>query len=261
MLLSFLNNMHSNLKITCEIGPHKLAFQDTKISLPSNDDLSLITSVYWKPTDTKTILNLHAVCLWILKSGLIKCFHKRAFIVCINWFTFNEEISKMNDICHMNCHPKEIFFNHEKKFLSEKLLTTNNCQNMNDEKKYTVSIPFIGHPSIAFKKVSSINLKSIKKKCCTIFNIFKVQHYFSLKDETPLALQANVVYRFEGSCDKNQNYIGKTKRHLATRFMEHFSGNAANFQHISSCNACKHSTIENFHNLSHGNNDFHNKVK
>ena len=73
--------------------------------------------------------------------------------------------------------------------------------------------------------------------------------------ENPLALQANVVYVFEGI------YIGKTKRHLATRVSEHFSGNSAIFYHISSCNASNHSTIENFHILSHGNNDFDNKVK
>ena len=57
MFLSFLNNIHPNLKFTCEIGPQKLAFLDTQISLSSNNDLSLITSVYRKPTDTKTIIN------------------------------------------------------------------------------------------------------------------------------------------------------------------------------------------------------------
>ena len=56
-------------------------------------------------------------------------------------------------------------------------------------------MPFIGNPSIAFKKSLTKNLKSINKKC-TIFKTFKVQDYFSLKDETPLALQANVVYLF-----------------------------------------------------------------
>ena len=84
MSLSFLNNLHSNLKFTCEIGPHKLAFLDTQISLSSNNDPSLITSVYRKPTDTKTILNFHAVCPWIWRRGLIKCFLNRAFIVCNN---------------------------------------------------------------------------------------------------------------------------------------------------------------------------------
>ena len=82
----------------------------------------------------------------------------------------------------------------------------------------------------------------------------------SAKKHTCIQQKANVVYLFEGSCDKNQTYIGKTKRHLATMVMEHLSGNSAIFQHISSCDACNHSTIENFHILSHGNNDFDNKV-
>ena len=122
----------------------------------------------------------------------------------------------------MNGYSNYIFNNHVEKFLSEKLMTTDSSQNMNDDKKYTV-IPFIGHPSITFKKSLSKNEKSLNEKCCTIFKTFNVQNYFFLKDETPLALQANVVYLFEGSCDKNKAYIGKTKRHLATRVREHFS--------------------------------------
>ena len=98
---------------------------------------------------------------------------------------------------------------------------------MNDKKKYTVIMPFIGNPSKTFKQSLTKNLKSINKECCTIFKTFKVQNYFSLKDVTTVALQANVVYLFEGSCDKNQTYIGKTKRYLATRVREHFSGNSA----------------------------------
>ena len=110
MFLIFLNNMHSNLEFSCEIGTQKLAFLDTQISLSSNNDLSLITSVHRKPADTKTILNFQTVCPWIWKSGLIKCLLNRAFIVCSNWFTFHEEISKLKDIFHMNGHPKEIFY-------------------------------------------------------------------------------------------------------------------------------------------------------
>ena len=93
-------------------------------------------------------------------------------------------------------------------------MTTNSCQNMNDEKKYTFIIPFIGHPSMTFQKLLGTFFISINKICCSIFKTFKVQDYFSMKDETPLALQANVVYLFEGYCDENQTYIGKTKRHL-----------------------------------------------
>ena len=115
MILSFLNNIHPNLKFTCEVEPQKLAFLDTQILLSSNNYLSLITSVYRKPTDTQTIINFLAVCPWILKSGLIKCFLNRAFIVCNNWFTFHEEISKLKYIFHMNGYPKDIFHNHVEK--------------------------------------------------------------------------------------------------------------------------------------------------
>ena len=59
---------------------------------------------------------------------------------------------------------------------------------------------------------------------------------------------------YEGSCDK-------TKRHLATRVTEHFSGNSSILEYISVCNACNHSSIEIFHILSRSNNDFDNKVK
>ena len=117
MFLNFLNPNHPYLKFTFEIGPQKLAFMDTQISLSSNNDLSLITSVYRKPTDTKTIIYFHAVCPWILKSGLIKSFLNRAFIVCSNWFKFHEEISKLKDILHMNGYHREIQYNHVKKIL------------------------------------------------------------------------------------------------------------------------------------------------
>ena len=62
-------------------------------------------------------------------------------------------------------------------------------------------------------------------KKLTIFKTFTVENYFSLKGETPLVLQANVIYLFGGSCGKNQAYIDNTKRHLATRLREYLSGN------------------------------------
>ena len=51
------------------------------------------------------------------------------------------------------------------------------------------------------------------------------------------------------------------KRHLATGVSEHSSGYSAICKHVSSSSTCNHSTIENFHILSHGSNDLDNKVK
>ena len=76
----------------------------------------------------------------------------------------------------MNGCPMEIFCNHVKKFLSEKLMTSNSCQNMNDEKKYTLILPFNGHPSIAFKQSLAKNLKALIKNV--------VQYLIHLKFKT-----------------------------------------------------------------------------
>ena len=65
MSLGFLKNLHHNFKFAYEIGPRKFAFLDTQISLSSNNDFILITSVYRKPSDSKTIINFHAACPWI----------------------------------------------------------------------------------------------------------------------------------------------------------------------------------------------------
>ena len=94
-----------------------------------------------------------------------------------------------------------------------------------------------------------------------VFKTSRVGSYFSLKDRTPLELRANVVYIFEGSCDRNQSYIGKTMRHLAVRSKEHFSGRSAVHDHISKCVACKHCDINNFRILTSGKSDFDSKIK
>ena len=46
-------------------------------------------------------------------------------------------------------------------------------------------------------------------------------NYFSLKSQTPKLLESNVVYIFSCLCDTNLTYIGKTKRYLVGRSLEH----------------------------------------
>ena len=150
MFLIFVNNFHPNLKFTYKIGQHKLPFLETQMSLSSNNDFSLIRNVYRKPTDTKTVLNFHAVRSWILKSCSIEFFINIFFVyrACSNWLTYNDEISQLKVIFHMNGYPREIFSNHVENFLIEKQIATNSCQNIDDERKYTVISSFIGHSSM-----------------------------------------------------------------------------------------------------------------
>ena len=45
-----------------------------------------------------------------MRRNLIKYCHNRAFI-CDNWFAFHEEISKLEDIFHINEYPKKYLTN------------------------------------------------------------------------------------------------------------------------------------------------------
>ena len=71
--LTKLNSMHKNLKFTAEIGTSKLAFLDTCIELPKNDDCMFTSSVFRKATYTGLILNFAAMCPSKWKFGLIQC--------------------------------------------------------------------------------------------------------------------------------------------------------------------------------------------
>ena len=69
-------------------------------------------------------------------------------------------------------------------------------------------------------------------------------------------LKANVVYEFTCSCDRNLSYIGKTKRHLATRSSEHFNKKSAIFDHLTVCKICNdEKSLHNFQILDTANND------
>ena len=65
------------------------------------------------------------------------------------------------------------------------------------------------------------------------------------------------------NCNKCcKSYIGKTKRHLATRIKEHRSEKSAIGQHLQTCHTCDHNFNENqFKILSTGNSDFDCKIR
>ena len=152
------------------------------------------------PTITKTILNFLAVCPWIWKMSLIKCFSIEHLLFVITGLHF------MNKLLNWKIFLKGMatlrkYFTIIKKFLSEKLMTTNRCQ--------------------IWMMKSNIQLSC---HSLVIHLWLWVQNYFFYEMKLPpLALQANVVYLFDDSCDRNQTNIGKTERHLATSvFVEFF---------------------------------------
>ena len=127
------------------------------------------------------------------------------------------------------------------------------------------SIPYIGLPSVifgrkvreSFRKLYGIDIK-------VIYTSFKVKNYFSLKCHTPLPLLANVVYKFQCLRDVDKVYIGKTRRHLATRVKEHghSSSSSAIRDHLFSCPTCQSEySSSSFRVIDTARNDFEVTIK
>ena len=87
---------------------------------------------------------------------------------------------------------------------------------------------------------------------------------FSLKCHTPLPLLAKVVYKFQCLHDVDKVYIGKTRRHLATRVKEHrhSTSSSAIRDHLSSCPTCQSEySSSSFRVIDTARNDFEVTIK
>ena len=158
----------------------------------------------------------------------------------------------------MNGYPKDLFDNCLSKFLYKKFEPVEKQER--DESDIVFCIPYVGQPSLQYKKkLIALFKKYYDLKVSVVFKSFKVGSYFSLKSRTPFALRANVVYKYQCSCDTNKFYVGKTKRHLALRVREHKNSGAIS-SHISRCESCD-VNLSNFKVIDSANSDFVLKIK
>ena len=90
-----MNQLHKNLKFTCEEGTKTLAFLNVEIEINAND---LNTWVYRKKTHTGVFLNYTAIVPNKWKFGLIMCLLHQAKVICSNDNYFKAEISKLREM-------------------------------------------------------------------------------------------------------------------------------------------------------------------
>ena len=140
------------------------------------------STVYRKPTNTNVILNMSAFCPFRWKLGLITCFLNRAYVVCSTWSVFHIEVSKLKDIFGQNGYSGDIFEKCVSRFLLRKRSGDDKRDDMDDEKHWVISIPYVGHASDNFKKRLSSFGKDLGITTKVVFNSFRVGSYFSLKE-------------------------------------------------------------------------------
>ena len=187
------------------------------------------------------------------------CLISRAHSISSNDSLFNLEINFLRNLFVKNGYPRRFFDRIKNKFVSK--LNSNNSDNVpidEVDRKFVFKIPYVGNPSLLFKR----KLVKIFKKCNinirTIFTSTKVGRYFSLKDRSDALLRSSVVYNFRCSGDPNVSYIGKTKRYLQKRITEHQKTGSAIHTHICNCDKCSNSEtfFKSFDVLGKGNTDF-----
>ena len=101
-----LNNLHTDISFTVELGGTKLPFLDTQIELKSTN---ITSTVFRKPTCTDVILNYSAVAPMKWKTGLIKCLVHRAYKVCSDKNLLRNEIDHLRHLFFKNGYPTKLF--------------------------------------------------------------------------------------------------------------------------------------------------------
>ena len=202
------------------------------------------------------------------KRGLIFGALNRARIICSSRELFLREVSKLRVIFAKNGYT-DVFFNkvyqlfEQKNAKKEIKVDGVDCET---DFKFILKIPFVGRLSHEFKnKIVKLFFNDLGINITPVFTSVKVSDFFSLKSQTPKLLTSNVVYRFTCLCDTNLTYIGKSKRHLVVRGMEHLDYNKEKPEgeiktHIKACDICKNCTMDNFEIIKKSRTDQVTKI-
>lgn len=177
------------------------------------------------------------------------------------------EVSKLRTIFFRNGYT-EAFFNKVYSAFEHKEVKQLEVDGTKEdgEFKYIIKIPYVGSLSHEFKnKLVKLFFNDLSINITPVLTTFKVANYFSLKSRTPKLITSNVVYKFTCLCDANLTYIGKTKRHLMVRGLEHLEFEKAKPEseikvHLRGCEICQRGNFDNFEIIKKCKSDQETKI-
>lgn len=227
-LLEFLNSRHPNIKFTEEKeillpnGASELPFLDVLVT--RNDEDGVQTSVYRKKTFTGTYLHWSSLSPRDYKIGLINCLLDRAYRICSTEQALKVELAKIKQILYKNEYPPKIVTNTIQKFLNNKKNPKTKRDTSYDvpKKKVFLVLPYYKGADNVKKEITDLVQNSFPQ---VDFRFAFKSHStlarsFSFKDNVDKDMRSKIVYKINClDCDKF--YIGKTKRQLKLRKLEH----------------------------------------
>ena len=209
-----------NLKFTSEIEDNmQIAFLDSLVH--RNDDGTLYTTVYRKPTHTDQYLHFTSHHPLSQRLGVIRTLMDRADNLC------SREADKQAEVAHVKqalvrCgYPAGVITSVVRKTAQSRMLSTTSAKEpkrktQHNQQGSMVVLPYLKGLSEKCRRIfARYNVQTALKPACTLRRML-----VKPKDSRPLMHTSDCVYRIPcANC--NEVYIGETGRHLQERLDEH----------------------------------------
>ena len=209
-----------------------------------NQDGSLSTTVYRKPTHTDLYLQWDSHHTVSAKYSVVGTLYHRAETICSSPQLLQEEEQHLQKILQRCKYPawalNRVKIKSKCSANKKRRVTTQPGQNNTNQKPYMV-VPYYRGLSESLKKVCSRHgVQVYFKGGSTIKNLLMAP-----KDKDPIMKKSGVIYRYKcNSVDCDEEYIGESPRLFGERFKEHQKAPSPLFDHT---NITGHNiTIENF---------------
>ena len=198
-------------------------------------DKQLTSTWYSKPTDTGLVMNFHALAPRRYKRAVVSGFVHRIHRACSNWENFHTSLQKAKEILEKNQYPSQ-FYEPVIEDTIGRIITPVNTEErakiVSAQQKHRVLLQYRGPATDKFIK----KLKECGAPTQVVLTLRKLISYLpSLKSPVPKMLKSDIVYKV--TCPRCQTcYVGKTSRHLVTRFREERTKRREQvYQHVISC--------------------------
>ena len=175
--------------------------------------------------DTGLVMNFHALAPTRYKKSVVSGFVHCIYRACSSWANFHESLEKAKSIMEKNQYPPQMY-NPVIDYTIEKLVSATEVVTAQTEH---VDQPEVEQPChrIVLQYRGPVTDQFIRKlkdggaPIQSVLTLHKIRSYMpSLKCAVPQLLKSRVVYKLSSLCCR-ACYVGRTSRHLLTRFGEH----------------------------------------
>ena len=237
--LQHLNLIHPNIKFTCEETRSDGSMPFLDILITPEEDGSLKTSVYRKPTHTDLYLQWDSHHTIPSKYSVAGTLYHRVETVCSYPQLLQEEEHHLFQAIKRCKYPTwainraKVSSQNPNQNTTRRNTNQSGQNNISNQNLYMV-IPYYQGLSESIKKsCKKFGVQVHFKGGQTIRNLF-----MALKDKDPITKKSGVIYRYK--CDEiecDEEYIGESARTLAERFKEHQKPPSPIYDH---CNISGH---------------------